>query len=256
MNYRIFFFIIFVILLAFFQLHITARAIILCGVKDVLLKTDIHAVPGGVLGNFIGFTPEVVEQELFDALKSIIPNKQSAQRSTGFYSPLLCYWLTIPQSSTYVKNLALSSISKNYHLFKKRRLSIAADIAFTPEKVAQVLKPDKKLVDILRQLKFKGHFLVLCSNWNKESFQELVRVNSAVFSIFDKKYISGDFGNLTVEKPFFQKIIADLNTNANQCFLIDWRQETIIPARKAGVQIIEYSNPSLLYKQLNNLKLL
>ena len=155
---------------------ILPKQTILCGIKDVLLEIDISAVPGGWIGSFIGFTPQAVEQELYDLLKlaQVDTRKIPTFGPASFYSPLLCHWLHTPNSSEFVRNVAEKTVLENCWFLQKNRLLTAAQIAFTPEKTAHVFKPNKSFIDILKRCKERGHRLILCANWNKESFQRIV----------------------------------------------------------------------------------
>lgn len=232
------------------------QKIILCGIKDVLLITDISAIVGARAGSFIGYTPEVVENELYDILHGIkMKNSKIKGFSSGLYSPLMCHWLLVPHSSAQVQRLALEYIDKKSSFFKKLRLRESAKIAFTPSRSAQALKQNRQMVELIRSCRSHGHTMVAYSNWNQESFIALTQLHKSLFALFDKQYISGNLGSLTFQEPFFKTILTDLQAQPHGCYLIDSQQEAITAARSLGIPTHRYTSPATTQQALqkNNL---
>ena len=219
---------------------------ILCGIQNVLLFPDLDAIPGARAGAFFGITPESAEKELFDVLWNIPFN----YKKTPHYAPLLCYWLSVSNSSARVKQQAHKYIKKNIWFLKKVRLRQAAEYAFTPEKTACVLKPNSSFVSLLQLCKQSGHKLIVCSNWNKESFNALTRHHHTTFSLFDAAHISGFYNTLTNEKPFFENLFRTFQLKSKDCILIDKQPDTLQAARKAGITTIVYTSVQSVRTQL------
>lgn len=226
--------------------------VILCGIQHVLLVVDLDAMPGARAGTFFGYSPDVIETELYQTMWQV-PFKF---RNTTTHSPLMCYWLSTPGSSNQVKEATLNFITHNFWLLKKVRLTQAAEYAFTPEKTALVLKPNTPVVSLMRTCKEKGYTMVLCSNWNKESFQSIAQRHATTFSLFDHSYISGFSDCMTADKKFFERIARDLQVDPHQCILIDQQPDSLKAARSVGMKAIAFTTSDALSTSLKKYKVL
>lgn len=241
-----------IITIALFNNIIPAKKkVILCGIKDVLFRTNLKAIPGASIGSFIGYTPEFVENELYQLLHQT-PFSRWKKKTSGIYSPLLCYWLTTNNSSTHVRQVAQQHVRKTCWLIKKTRLLKAAEIAFTPELIARVLTPNRSVLSLLKTCKKNGYKIVICSNWNTESYQAMLSAHRSIFTMFDDSFISADIGALTYEPPFFRNLLSRLNVSGDDCILIDTQPETIAGAKQAGIRTIPYKTTSALTQTLRS----
>ena len=247
------YFFILVILLICSNSQAKNKKIIMFGIDHVIFKPDLSNIPGGWLGYMIGYTPSAIENDLFATIWGI-PHPQTQHRqSTGPYSPILCHWLTVPNSSTFVREKSIEYINQNTSLLRKTRLSLAAGYAFNPEKMAGVLKPNSDLLPIIHAVKRAGHHCIIASNWNQECFYALVKTHKSFLPLFETAYISGHLGYLTYEKPFFNKIVAELQATPKDCILIDSRYESLMGAKKAGIKIITYNTGNQVMQELKQL---
>ncbi len=211
-----------------------SKKLILFGIKDVLFFPDLSKVPGGKLTALFGLRPEVVEREFFDTLRSLHVN--GLRGYTGTYPELIEAWLTNQMSNQDVQKYALHHIKRHCGLFKKTRLKITAEYAFSPYDSAKVLSVNRAIFSLAQNCKSKGHSIALCSSWNSDSFNAAKQMYPSIFGLFDTFYTSGDCGMLACESRFYEPLLK--NYKAEDIYLIDFRQENLAAAKQKGIKTI------------------
>lgn len=213
---------------------VQSKKLLLFGIKGVLFYPDLSKVKGGGIGALFGFTPDVVEKELFEILLSLHVN--GLRGYTGTYPMLIEAWLTNQMTNEAAKEFALYHIKHNCGFgLKKMRLKLAAETAFSPYDSANVLSINHTVVSLAQSCKAKGHTIAICSSWNNDAFNALKQTHYSVFTQFDQTFISGNCG-LACEGRFYDQILK--NYKAEDIVLIDCLQENLNAAHQKGIKTI------------------
>ncbi len=219
-----------------------SKKLLLFGIKgskdSCLLYPDLTRVKGGGFGALFGLTPEVVERELFEELRSLHVNGMRGY--TGTYPEIIEAWLTNQMSNQDAQRYAVYHIKHNCGFLKKMRVKPAAEIAFSPYDAANVLSVNHDMVSLAQSCKAKGHTIAICSSWNREAFLAVKNTHYSAFAPFEAFYISGDCGILACEGHFYDKFLKDYK--AQDIYLIDCYQENLVAAHKKGINTIYCAN--------------
>lgn len=215
------------------------KKLLLFGVKgstegSCLLYPDLTRVKGGSFGALLGLTPDVVQKELFDTLRSL--NVDGIQGYTGTYPMLVEAWLTNQMPTEKVQYWALQHVKNSCGFMKKMRLKPAAEIAFSPYDAANALSVNHNIVSLVQRCKANGHTVAVCTSWNSECFQAVKNTHYSAFSPFDAFYISGDCGMLACEGRFYDQFLKTYA--AEDIYLIDSLQENLTAANQKGIKTI------------------
>lgn len=223
------------------------QKIVLFGPRT-LLYTDIDKIKGAGFGSMLGFTPEKVEKELLEALEPI--NVKQLTNYTRTYPALIEAWLTNALTTPEVHAIAHAYVKKHAGMMKKLRLNPAIDIAFS-SKQAGTFSAYNDSHQLAKKCKSKGLTIGICSSWNRESFDNLKRVQSGALGFFDAYYISGYMGILAATPAFYDDMLKDYAAE-NIC-LVDCLPENIRSAKARGINTIFFSGASAAEKELKKL---
>jgi hypothetical protein len=223
---------------------------ILFGIKNVLLYPDVKKVSGGSLGGLLGFTPEKVEKELFDMLEAInVPN------SGDIYPPVIDAWLIDDLSNAQVHDIARHYIKKHFGFLsvKGARLKTAVNIAFSDQQ-ARTFSPIDSMVSLARRCKNAGCIIEICTSWNRQSFENLKRVQSATLSIFSEYNVSYNIHTLAARPGFYTDLINKYGLN--NIVLIDSLPENLKAFETCGGKIIKYTSSAQVERELRAMRFL
>ena len=223
---------------------------ILFGIKNVLLYPDMKKVSGGSLGGLLGFTPEKVEKELFETLEPI--NINSFPIYTRTYPAVIEAWLTGYLSNDETHDVTHHYIKKHYSILsvKGARLKTAVNIAFSDQQ-AKTFSVYNDSVSLAHRCKQTGCTIALCTSWNRESFNNLKRVQSGALSFFDKSYVSGYCGMLAATPEFYDTIINEYGIN--NVVLVDILPENIRAAKIRGIKTISFTSAAAAERELKKM---
>ncbi len=115
--------------------------------------------------------------------------------------------------------------------------------------------PIEESVKVLSELKEKGVFLYILSNWSAETYP-IAEERFDFLSWFDGKIISGEEGIVKPDLAIYKLLIKRYDLNPHQTVFIDDKEENIKSAQLLGIHGIHFQNCSKLRKDLQVLKLL
>lgn len=106
---------------------------------------------------------------------------------------------------------------------------------FTPHRLVQTQQLLYKSFDFVRACKASGYKLYILSNWDPESFPELVKKYPAFLALFDGIVISGDCGYVKPDPAIYQHLLNTYNLDPQDTFFIDDVIQNVQAARDAGM---------------------
>lgn len=115
--------------------------------------------------------------------------------------------------------------------------------------------PIEGSVQILKELKEKGHRLYALSNWNAELFNQSVN-DYPFLQWFDDKIISGEAKLKKPDAAIFQLLFNRFNVNPAKAVFIDDSAANIETARSLGLHCVHFKNPGALRRDLQALHVL
>ncbi len=105
-------------------------------------------------------------------------------------------------------------------------------------------------VQILRELKYKGHRVYALSNWSAETFP-LAQAKFSFLSEFDGAVISGFEKCVKPDPQIYQILLSRYQLQAQNCIFIDDNSANIAGAQKQGLNGILFTTPQNLRKELH-----
>ncbi len=110
-------------------------------------------------------------------------------------------------------------------------------------------------VQLLHELKAKGHPVYGLSNWSAETFP-IARARYAFFELFDDMVISGEVKLVKPEPAIFEYCLQKIGRPAHECLFIDDSEPNIIAATKLGFDCVHFKSPQQLKEELHKRELL
>ena len=224
-----------------------SKKLLLFGINDVLLFLDKTKITGSSFASLFGLTPEVVEKELFEVLRSLHVN--GLQNYTGMYPEIIEAWLTNQINNQTTQKYAIHHIKRHAGFFKKIRLKLTAEVAFSPYDSAQVLSANAAIIALAQWCKAQGHAIAVCGSWNNDSFEAAKKIHAYAFAPFDAFYLSGCCGILACESRFYDQFLKEYK--AENIYLIDSSPENLTAASQKGIKTIHCMNAALLEYELH-----
>jgi len=215
---------------------------IIFGITDVLIKPSMKGVRGAAIAKMTGFTIKRVRTMLFEKLRTL--HSSQFQKSDSDNPPVIAYWLTTPNSSSYALRMAMAHIKSNSSFIKKKILKIAVQSTFTPSEAVAVLQANSQMQTVFNQCKSSGHTLYACDNMNKELFSVLKPRHASIFNQCAGLHISGECGYLMSEQQFYKKILSTHKMKAADCYFISNNSLALSAARACGMHAIYYDGRS------------
>lgn len=230
-----------------------SKKIVLWDIENVLLFVD--SKKNSAIGNMLGYTPAKIQKELDATLRPLHVKNFPASAHPGNYADIVKAWLTGFISSSQAHKEGRHYLEKHCVLLKRARLTQAIDIACTT-KQADVFSPLNDSVSLAHLCKNNGCTIGLCVNWNKELFDNLMRVHKASLGFFDESHVSGDdrYRKLTVNLSFYDHVI---NTyGAANIVLISTVPEILGAAQSRGIKTIHFTSAAAAERELRAMSFL
>ncbi len=110
-------------------------------------------------------------------------------------------------------------------------------------------------IELLRELKEKGHPLYGLSNWSAETFP-IVRKRYDFFELFDGILLSGEVKLIKPDPAIFELCLKMICKPASECLFIDDSEANINAAQQIGFDTIHFISSEQLRKELQLRRLL
>jgi len=115
--------------------------------------------------------------------------------------------------------------------------------------------PIQPTVDILYDLKLRGHTLYGLTNWSAEKFK-LIRSLYEFFDLLDDIVISGEVKLVKPDPRIYTLLLEKIGVKPEACLFIDDSQKNIQAAEKLGFGTVLFESPEQLRIELQRLGLL
>ncbi|PLV59343.1 HAD family phosphatase [Thermotoga sp. KOL6] len=115
--------------------------------------------------------------------------------------------------------------------------------------VPEILKAIDENVKVLEELKKRGFFLYVLSNFGRIYFEK-IRKKYDFFDLFDGIVVSAHVGYMKPEREIFEELIKRYNIVPEESLFVDDMEENVAAARRLGFHAIHLKDPSLLRKEL------
>jgi putative hydrolase of the HAD superfamily len=110
-----------------------------------------------------------------------------------------------------------------------------ATLVFDPAIRADIYKPIKKGVELVRACKKRGHEVYLISNMDTQLIELLKKLHPEIFELFDGTIISADIKTIKPYPDIYMYTLLAFNLNPNHCYLIDDQNENLDGAKAVGM---------------------
>jgi HAD superfamily hydrolase (TIGR01509 family) len=228
-----------------FQLFINA------GILDSILYTLLHfKSPINTVLEFLDKTSKIEKENYFH-----IKYKKYSQPK------YITDWIMGEKTSKQVGDAINKDIekldAKNYFKsrLEKKVIKNIVNSIYDPTQVTKVIKPNSKILDLIKTLKEKKYKIFLLSNIDKESLELLQRSYKKIFSFFDGIIFSCNVKLLKPDPLIYDYCIKKYHLTPKQTVLIDDQKDNIRSAKKIGIQGIWYKNFLILKNQLKQLNI-
>lgn len=151
-------------------------------------------------------------------------------------------WLTGTVDSydaiTRIHNHVDYLASKNEFFINKTEIALMkklATLAFDPEVRAEIYKPIKKGVDLVKACKKRGHEVYLISNMDTKLIELLHEMHPEIFDLFDGKIISAEINTIKPYPDIYMYTLLNYNLDPDNCYLIDDQHENLRGAEVVGI---------------------
>jgi putative hydrolase of the HAD superfamily len=115
---------------------------------------------------------------------------------------------------------------------------------------ADIFRLNEPVARVVRELRDRGHTLILGSNTNAIHAAHFRRQFRGVLAHFDRLVLSFEVGQLKPSAGFYRACVEAAGAAAADCVFIDDLVENVRGARSAGLQAIHYGDPEGLRKDL------
>jgi putative hydrolase of the HAD superfamily len=151
-------------------------------------------------------------------------------------------WLTGTVDSydaiTRVHNQIDYLASKNEFFINKTEVVLMKKIStlvFDPEVRAEIYKPIKKGVELVKACKKRGYEVYLISNMDKKLVELLHEIHPEIFALFDGKIISAEVNTIKPYPDIYMYTLLNYNLDPDNCYLIDDQHENLRGAEVVGI---------------------
>jgi HAD superfamily hydrolase (TIGR01509 family) len=110
-----------------------------------------------------------------------------------------------------------------------------ATLVFDPEIRAEIYKPIKKGIELVRACKKRGHEVYLISNMDTQLIELLKKLHPEIFDLFDGIVISADIKTIKPYRDIYMYTLLAYNLNPDHCHLIDDQNENLDGAKAVGM---------------------
>lgn len=101
---------------------------------------------------------------------------------------------------------------------------------------------DKEMLQILKQVKQKGFKVILVSNIDPTTYEEVLKQMNNADEYFTAMYVSYKIKMLKENPNFFKRILEEQKLNAEECLFVDDLEKNILVAKKLGIQVLLFKN--------------
>jgi len=203
---------------------------------------------GNIMGYFLsGNRTADLELKLFQLLDMIYPQEtQNTQELIPMHKgkpmpKLMQAWMLGEVTSQELIDLVMAHIKQcdgtSFFANKreKRIISKAVMMLFDPQTRADLYRPIKKGINLVRQCKKLGHKVYLLSNIDTELIELLREKYPAIFELFDGVIVSADLGHMKPHKEIYEHLLATYHMDPSRTYFIDDEQENIAGAQRIGM---------------------
>lgn len=134
----------------------------------------------------------------------------------------------------------LSEMSYPNETHKSLILGIASNLL--PENLAGMMNPDPNMIEVVKDLKKRGHKVVVFSNFHTSGFNILIKKYPELYGLFDEIIISSDLGDIKPLPSAYDLVAKKLGVSPQACVMIDDQLENINGAINAGMNAIHHQN--------------
>lgn len=194
-----------------------------------------------------GGNPEQLEEKLFKLLHQLDPEEYPHEdlmpmHKNAILPKVMRDWLAGNVDSydaiTRIHNHIDYLASKNDFFINKTEVQLMKRIStlvFDPEVRAEIYKPIKRGVDLVKACKKRGHEVYLISNMDKKLIELLHAMHPEIFDLFDGKVISAEVNTIKPYPDIYMYTLINYNLDPDNCYLIDDQHENLRGAEVVGI---------------------
>lgn len=201
-----------------------------------------------------GHNPAGLKDKAFDILHKTRAGTQATTAATyqgKAFAPIMEEWQRGSIHYQEIMQEVLPVVEKldqqGYFANKKEKELIVKilHLMFNPEQLAQITRPIKRGVQLLRECKQKGCRVLILSNMDPKAMQLLAHTYQDIFSLCDGIIYSGEIAYIKPEKQIYTYLLTKHQLNPEQCAFLDNQQENIAAAKKLGIMAIHCTSGTM-----------
>jgi HAD superfamily hydrolase (TIGR01509 family) len=113
------------------------------------------------------------------------------------------------------------------------------------------IKPNKKVIPIIKKLKSKFNIIMLSDN-DEVTVNFLKKNHKEMFNLFSKKYFSHELYMVKPNLKIYRHVLKDMKIKGSECIFIDDKQKNVDASIRLGMKGILFINSEQLKKELKN----
>lgn len=130
----------------------------------------------------------------------------------------------------------------------KSKLGITATTAEIEEALCDIFWPNPDVIEVIPQLKQRGHRIVLASNTNELHWRRMKRDFAEPLRHFDALIVSHEAGAWKPDPKFFEACVAAAAVPPNACLYLDDRPDFTAAAEALGIPSLTYHSSVDLHR--------
>ena len=228
------------------------QKVVVFDIGGVLLLTDsFHSLKKLGIKNTLWYAwqkksvdSDAIRSKFFDLLVAIEPyNSQETYRVKDDHGilipPLMLRWLT-GTSGSVIKKEIKDFMGKNKKFFSSKEeyelIKNLVALVFSPSSFIESRKLNNDIVKLLPKLA-ATHKILLCSNWDTESFEYCKKKFPEIFNYVEGSVISGDEKCLKPDPLIFKRLIEKYKIDPQCAIFIDDQKENRTAAKQFGFKV-------------------
>jgi len=224
-----------------------SKAPVLFQLNNVLIKTGVFDAAKMVGISALG-NPFHLQTRFLEFLNWVAPQPHSAYMAcdeSGKPLSLAMYdWFKGTATNQMIHSRLMDAIKRDPGFLgwlERGAITKIVDLTFTPTKFIETRKLVNGAVELVRELKQRGHKVYVFANWDKESFQLLKAKFLELFNLFDGIVISGDttmvVKAIKPDPSIYEYFVNKFGITTTP-ILIDSQMENIATANRLGWKTI------------------
>lgn len=174
--------------------------------------------------------------DFFESIECRTPDQAHACDQDGQVLPqLMCEWMRGNQTSATILQKIEKEAQKRAQGLEIDLITSISRMMFTPELFAQTQHLVYDAVQFVIELKKQGYKVIVCTNFDDETFAIIEQKLAKFFALVDGIVVSGRVGLLKPEPAIYTYLLNTYSIDPSKAFFIDDQLVNVEGARSVGI---------------------